>query len=117
MAAPDAAAYAALLDDLAAEQDALDDVVAGIDEDAWTRPTPAEGWDVRMSLAHLAASEMWAALALSRWLTAILFGVPAHDGASFVAVGIALSLVTLVASALPARRAARIDPIAALRED
>jgi uncharacterized protein (TIGR03084 family) len=43
-----------LVDDLAAEQGALWDVLAAIDDDAWTAPTPAEGWDVRDSVSHLA---------------------------------------------------------------
>lgn len=44
----------ALVRDLAAEHDALDTVVAGIDEAAWAAPTPAEGWSVKDQVAHLA---------------------------------------------------------------
>ena len=39
--------------DLAAEHDALDRVVAGLDAEAWSRATPAAGWDVADQIAHL----------------------------------------------------------------
>ena len=55
------------------------------------------------------------ALALTRLLSSLLFEVSATDPATFIAVAILLGLVSLVASALPARRASRIDPILALR--
>jgi uncharacterized protein (TIGR03084 family) len=44
----------AIVDDLAAEQAALDALVDGLDEAAWDTPTPAEGWNVRDQIAHLA---------------------------------------------------------------
>ncbi|MEN8041431.1 MAG: TIGR03084 family metal-binding protein [Actinomycetota bacterium] len=40
--------------DLRAEQDALAAIVAGIEDKAWSTPTPAEGWDVRDQIGHLA---------------------------------------------------------------
>ncbi len=40
--------------DLKAEQDDLAGIVAGISDDAWMTPTPAEGWDVRDQIGHLA---------------------------------------------------------------
>ncbi|MHB8263411.1 MAG: maleylpyruvate isomerase family mycothiol-dependent enzyme [Acidimicrobiales bacterium] len=43
-----------LLDDLRAEHVDLDRIASGISEDAWLRSTPAEGWDVRDSIGHLA---------------------------------------------------------------
>ncbi len=58
-------AYRALLDDLVAEQASLDDLVASLDETGWDETTPAEGWTVRDQIAHLAATEEWAALSLS----------------------------------------------------
>jgi len=66
---PDATdtAVHALLDDLEAEQHALIDLVRGIEPDDWLRPTPARGWDVRDSIAHLAdTDEMAIATATGR---------------------------------------------------
>src|SRR5260221_10523936 len=45
------------LDDLEAEQHVLLDLVRAIDPDAWLRPTPARGWDVRDTIAHLADTD------------------------------------------------------------
>jgi uncharacterized protein (TIGR03084 family) len=58
-------AYRALLDDLAAEEAALDGVVAGLDESGWAAATPAAGWNVDDAIAHLAATEEWATIALA----------------------------------------------------
>lgn len=43
-----------LLDDLCAETDELDAVVARLDDARWSVPTPAEGWTVAHQIAHLA---------------------------------------------------------------
>ena len=40
--------------DLSAEHDALDRLVAGLDEPGWDTPTPAEGWSIRDTISHLA---------------------------------------------------------------
>ncbi len=53
----------AVLDDLAAEGDWLDGLVAPLDDAAWRAPTPAEGWDVATSIAHLAWTDEVALLA------------------------------------------------------
>ena len=58
---------------------------------------------------------LWAAFTASHWLTTVLYGVSPHDLASFVAVPVALAAVTAIACVVPARRAARIDPLRALR--
>ena len=56
---------AALLDDLAAEAQALDAVVAHLEDTAWLTPTPAEGWTVGMQIAHLAWTDEQALLAVT----------------------------------------------------
>ena len=55
------------------------------------------------------------ALALSRLLAHLLFGVSAGDPLSYVSVTVLLAAVTLLACYLPARRAMRLEPMAALR--
>ena len=55
------------------------------------------------------------ALLLSRYLQSLLFGLTPADGWSIFAVIVTTGLMTLVASIIPARRAARIDPVTALR--
>jgi predicted permease len=57
------------------------------------------------------------ALAATRALSSLLFGVRPADPATFAAVCCVLSLVALVASYIPARRATRLDPMAALRHE
>ena len=46
-----------LLDDLRAEQRELQDRLRSIEPDAWLSPTPARGWDVRDTVAHLADTD------------------------------------------------------------
>jgi putative ABC transport system permease protein len=57
------------------------------------------------------------ALAVSRVLATVLFGVKATDPATYGAVAAVLLLTAAAASYLPARRAMRIDPMVALREE
>jgi len=58
-----------------------------------------------------------AALALSRLVESQLFGIKAADPLTFIAGGTVLTLVALLAGYLPGRRASRIDPITALRQE
>ena len=55
------------------------------------------------------------AFGLARVLSSLLFGISASDPATFLGVSALVTLVVLVANFLPARKAAKIDPILALR--
>ena len=57
------------------------------------------------------------AIALTRLVSSQLFGVNPTDPATFIAVGSLLIGVALLACWLPARRAARVDPMEALRTE
>jgi putative ABC transport system permease protein len=56
-----------------------------------------------------------AALLATQALSSLLFGVNAKDPGIYLAVAVVLALVVLMASYVPARRAARVDPLVALR--
>jgi predicted permease len=57
------------------------------------------------------------AFAVSRFMRSLLFGVTPLDPFTFVVISLLLTLVTLLASYIPARRVAQIDPIVALRDE
>ena len=57
------------------------------------------------------------AAALTRVMSSLLFGVSARDALTFTSASLILTLVAFLASFFPAQRAARIDPITALREE
>ncbi len=74
------------------------------------------GQGMRLALAGLAVG-LAAALAASRLLGSLLHGIGSTDPATLAGVGVVLTAVAFTASWLPARRAARVDPLEALRRD
>jgi ABC-type antimicrobial peptide transport system permease subunit len=58
-----------------------------------------------------------AALALTRFLSGLLFGVGARDPITFIVLPIGLLLVTAIATLIPAARALRVNPLVALRAE
>jgi ABC-type antimicrobial peptide transport system permease subunit len=60
---------------------------------------------------------LFAAVIASRALRSQLFQIAPTDNITYVAVGVGLLAVALLASWIPARRASRIDPLTALRHD
>jgi predicted permease len=63
------------------------------------------------------ATGLACAFALTRVMSSLLFGVGATDGLTFVITTLLLGSVALFASYIPARRAARVDPMIALRRE
>jgi predicted permease len=74
------------------------------------------GEGLRMTAIGVACG-LIAALFLAPFLESLLFGVVARDALTFVAVPTGLVLIALLACGIPARRAARIDPMETLRSD
>jgi hypothetical protein len=57
------------------------------------------------------------ALAGTRYVSSLLYGVTASDAATFLVTAFALAAAALFASDLPARRAASVDPLVTLRQE
>ncbi|HYE16707.1 MAG TPA: ABC transporter permease [Pyrinomonadaceae bacterium] len=74
------------------------------------------GQGMRMALVGIALG-LTCALALTRLLGGLLLGIGTTDSVTFVGVPVLLTAVALLACYVPARRAARVDPLAALRQD
>jgi putative ABC transport system permease protein len=75
---------------------------------------------VRQAMAHTAAGivvGVLAALAVGRTLRGMLHGVEPYDPAAIAFAAAVLAFSSLVASCLPALRAARVDPLVALRTE
>jgi ABC-type antimicrobial peptide transport system permease subunit len=89
-------------------------VAIGADEGRVVRLILGSG--LRLSLAGLAIGTA-ASLALGRLLASQLHQVKPHDPLTFAVVPLLLLGIALAASYLPARRAGRVDPIAALRAE
>jgi ABC-type antimicrobial peptide transport system permease subunit len=69
---------------------------------------------LRLVLAGVAIG-IAGALVLTRVIRNLLFSISATDPATFVAIALLFVIAALMASYIPARRAAQIDPITALR--
>jgi putative ABC transport system permease protein len=74
------------------------------------------GESAKLVLFGLAAG-IPAALVLTRFLSTLLFDVRPADPLTFVVVAVLLALVALAASYIPVRRAMRVDPMVALRDE
>ena len=72
------------------------------------------GRGVTLTLAGV-GMEIVGALAMTRFIRALLFEVPSHDPLSYVTASVALGIVGLLACYVPALRATRGDPAVVLR--
>lgn len=71
---------------------------------------------VRFAFAGIALG-LPAAFLLSRVMSSMVYGVTTRDPLTFTALPIAILAITTLACYLPARRAARVDPVAAIKQD
>jgi putative ABC transport system permease protein len=69
---------------------------------------------MRVALIGICAG-LLGALAVGRAVSSLLYGVAGHDLSTFAAVAIVLTVIAFAACFLPARRAAKVDPMVALR--
>ena len=84
------------------------------------RRAQVEGLFVRDGLLLISVGVvlgLGAAIAATRLLTSLLYGVSAVDPITYAAVSAGLASAALLACYLPARRAASVDPVTALRSE
>ncbi|HKS43056.1 MAG TPA: ABC transporter permease, partial [Blastocatellia bacterium] len=84
----------------------------GADSKAVLRLVVGQG--LKLAVAGVAIG-IFAALALTRLMSSLLFGVSAIDPLTFTGVSLILITVAVVACSIPARRATKVDPMEALR--
>lgn len=72
------------------------------------------GEGMKLGLIGIACG-LLVSLAVGRVMSSLVYGVPIHDPATFATVAAALATVALAACFIPARRAAKVDPMVALR--
>jgi putative ABC transport system permease protein len=83
---------------------------------SWQVVGMVTGEGLRLVLFGVAAGSL-AALALTRTISGLLFGVRPADPVTFGAVALLLAAVAVIACYVPARRATQVDPMTALRSE